>query len=126
METNYENIFSFYYDDTNKIIGLLIENKDLLEQWKEILTEDEDTGKQNLLSFDNFDIGTEIEKKIESAIDTYNDLYFYGVDGLLYKEKLVNVILDYLYNRTNKNSYKYLEQITFDMAQSILATVVIK
>ena len=74
METNYENIFSFYYDDTNKIIGLLIENKDLLEQWKEILTEDEDTGKQNLLSFDNFDIGTEIEKKIESAIDTYNDL----------------------------------------------------
>ena len=126
METNYENIFSFYYDDTNKIIGLLIKNKDLLEQWKEILTEDEDTGKQNLLSFDNFDIGTEIEKKIESAIDTYNDLYFYGVDGLLYKEKLVNVILDYLYNRTNKNSYKYLEQITFDMAQSILATVVIK
>lgn len=126
METNYENIFSFYYDDTNKIIGLLIENKDLLEQWKEILTEDEDTGKQNLLSFDNFDIGTEIEKKIESAIDTYNDLYFYGVDGLLYKEKLVNVILDYLYNRINKNSYKYLEQITFDMAQSILATVVIK
>ena len=126
METNYENIFSFYYDDTNKIIGLLIENKDLLEQWKEILTEDEDTGKQNLLSFDNFDIGTEIEKKIESAIDTYNDLYFYGVDGLLYKEKLVNVILDYLYNRTNKNSYTYLEQITFDMAQSILATVVIK
>lgn len=126
METNYENIFSFYYDDTNKIIGLLIENKDLLEQWKEILTEDEDTGKHNLLSFDNFDIGTEIEKKIESAIDTYNDLYFYGVDGLLYKEKLVNVILDYLYNRTNKNSYKYLEQITFDMAQSILATVVIK
>lgn len=126
METNYENIFSFYYDDTNKIIGLLIENKDLLEQWKEILTEDEDTGKQNLLSFDNFDIGTEIEKKIESAIDTYNDLYFYGVDGLLYKERLVNVILDYLYNRTNKNSYTYLEQITFDMAQSILATVVIK
>jgi len=126
METNYENIFSFYYDDTNKIIGLLIENKDLLEQWKEILTEDEDTGKQNLLSFDNFDIGTEIEKKIESAIDTYNDLDFYGVDGLLYKEKLVSVILDYLYNRINKNSYKYLEQITFDMAQSILATVVIK
>lgn len=126
METNYENIFSFYYDDTNKIIGLLIENKDLLEQWKEILTEDEDTGKHNLLSFDNFDIGTEIEKKIESAIDTYNDLYFYGVDGLLYKERLVNVILDYLYNRTNKNSYTYLEQITFDMAQSILATVVIK
>jgi len=126
METNYENIFSFYYDDTNKIIGLLIENKDLLEQWKEILTEDEDTGKQNLLSFDNFDIGTEIEKKIESAIDTYNDLDFYGVDGLLYKEKLVSVILDYLYNRTNKNSSKYLDQITFDMAQSILATVVIK
>ena len=85
----HEGIFEYKFDDTNMIIGIIIKKKELAYKLKDELIEDEETGEANILSFEDFTTGTEIEKHIYNVVDSFNhnisDTTFNIIDNVIHQ-----------------------------------------
>ena len=115
METDikfHEGIFEYKFDDSNFITGIIIKKMELAYKLKDKLIEDEETGEANLLSFEDFARGTDIEKHIYSVVDSFNWLYILTPEPLsCYENQLGIALLDYLSDNITDTTFNILDNV---------------
>ena len=76
------------------------------------MIEDEETGEANLLSFEDFARGTDIEKHIYSVVDSFNSLYILTPESLsCYENQLGIALLDYLSDNITDTTFNILDNV---------------
>ena len=115
METDikfHEGIFEYKFDDANMITGIIIKKTELAYKLKDKLIEDEETGEANILSFEDFARGTDIEKHIYSVVDSFNRLYILTLESLsCYENQLGLALLDYLSDNITDTTVNILDNV---------------
>ena len=115
METDikfHEGIFEYKFDDSNFITGIIIKKMELAYKLKDKLIEDEETGEANILSFEDFARGTDIEKHIYSVVDSFNKLYILTPEPLsCYENQLGIALLDYLSDNITDTTVNILDNV---------------
>ena len=121
----HEGIFEYNFDDTNMIIGIIIKKKELAYKLKDELIEDEETGEANILSFEDFNTGTDIEKHIYNVVDSCNRLYFLAANQSIYnslssyENKLGLALLDYLSDNVSENTFNIIDNVIHQIDKDI-------
>lgn len=121
---NHEGFFEYKFDDTNTITGIIIKKTELAYKLKDELIEDEETGEANILSFEDFNTGTDIEKHIYSVVDSCNRLYFLAWDWAYeslssYENQISLALLDYLNDNVSENTFNIIDNVIHQIDKDI-------
>lgn len=117
----HEGIFEYKFDDTNMITGIIIKKTELAYKLKDELIEDEETGEANILSFEDFTTGTDIEKHIYSVVDSFNRLYIMTPESLsCYENQLGLALLDYLNDNISDTTLNILDNVISQIENDIM------
>lgn len=117
----HEGIFEYKFDDTNMITGIIIKNTELAYKLKDELIEDEETGEANILYFEDFARGTNIEKHIYNVIDSFNRLYIMTPESLSsYENQLGIALLDYLNDNITDTTVNILDNVISQIESDII------
>jgi hypothetical protein len=117
----HEGIFEYKFDDTNMITGIIIKKTELAYKLKDELIEDEETGEANILSFEDFARGTDIEKHIYSVVDSFNRLYILTPESLsCYENQLGLALLDYLSDNITDTTVNILHNVIYQIENDIM------
>ena len=117
----HEGIFEYKFDDSNFITGIIIKKTELAYKLKDELIEDEETGEGNILSFEDFTTGTEIEKHIYNVVDSFNRLYIMTPESLsCYENQLGLALLDYLNDNITDTTLNILDNVIYQIENDIM------
>jgi hypothetical protein len=103
------------------ITGIIIKKTELAYKLKDELIEDEETGEANILSFEDFARGTDIEKHIYSVVDSFNRLYILTPESLsCYENQLGLALLDYLSDNITDTTVNILHNVIYQIENDIM------